>query len=111
MTKNPSTTRFCPMDHAVAHQPHRKWERPALKGYLGISPLIVKGSATLWGAFLFLAWRGNQATFLPEYAVTLPSLRRGNHNSGLWLDEPPRGIDQDLIRSHLACKAEGYLAC
>ena len=55
-------------------QSRRRWERPARNVYLGFARSIVKGSVTIGRTICFSPGRGRQVTFLPEYAVTLPSL-------------------------------------
>jgi len=72
-----SKARFCPVDRAVAYNPAGTWERPARRGHLRRGPRFVKGGRPLSPLPLFPLGCDNQATFLPECAVTLLSLTVG----------------------------------
>lgn len=73
--KNPGIPRFCPMDRAVAYSPAGSWEttraKPVFRDWIGPCQGAHNG---LWVGFRFRLIRGYEATFLPEYVVTLASL-------------------------------------
>jgi len=88
-------------------QPRRKWERPALRIYLGIPRPDVKRSVRRWSpTFSRAAWPwGHIPARIRRHSHVVNGVVTIIRDYGY--DEPPRGIDQDLVRSQLTCKASG----